>query len=445
MSKNEIVVRGDYKLDFTEDQKKVIKKQFFPPSATPEDMVYCIEVAKSVGLNPILKEIYFVERREKDPATDRWVTRIEPMPGRNAWIKLAHNSGRFAGIESEAHIENAPFLENGRWVEKPDLVATATVWRSDFDKPFVSRVSFHEYAQKKRDGKLTQFWATKPETMLKKVAEVQALRKAFSINGLYDESEVDGEVSIPPQAQKKPDLNAALTSTTREKRQKVAENVAPMVQPNAHEVVKQAQAEAEVSIEQEAPAKPRRMPLKVSKHYPKLIDAGIKQRDLKEFAVKVGLPEMDEKYINEWFNRENIEAWAAWFYGNCEHPHDLNGNITPAEEAVEAEIEEPMTVAEQEAEEVFAPKPQPQPEPVPTAQQTPAGATQLQRAAAGDGVSASVAKHYGLFIGMGLPEEDCKAFVEWAGLKADNIDEFIADPGGVADLIETFKMEAGYA
>jgi hypothetical protein len=60
-------------------------------------------------------------------------------------------------------------------------------------------------------------------------------------------------------------------------------------------------------------------------------------------------------------------------------------------------------------------------------------------------VSASVAQHYGLFIGMGLPEEDCKAFVEWAGLKADNIDEFIADPGGVADLIETFKMEAGYA
>ena len=185
MSKN-------YLIDFTDEEKKIIRSQFFPPSATSQDMQYCMSVAKELGLNPILKEIHFVERKAK--INGQWVTKIEPMPGRNAWYKLAHNSGKFAGIESEAHIEDVPVFENGVWTVKPDLVATATVYRKDTDHPFKVKVAFHEYAQKTKDGDLTQFWKTKPETMLIKVAEVQALKKAFMVSGVYDESEIGDEI-----------------------------------------------------------------------------------------------------------------------------------------------------------------------------------------------------------------------------------------------------------
>jgi len=178
-----------YAIDFTPEEKKVIRAQFFPPSATDTDMQFCMTVAREMGLNPLLHEIYFVERRAK--VNNQWVTKIEPMPGRNAWIKLAHASGKFAGMESDAKIERFPRFVDGKWVEEDDLVATAKVWRTDMKDPIVVKVNFSEYAQKTKDGNLTQFWREKPTTMLKKVAEVQALKKAFAVSGLYDPAEVE--------------------------------------------------------------------------------------------------------------------------------------------------------------------------------------------------------------------------------------------------------------
>lgn len=169
----------------------VIKK-LFPPSATEEDIRYCLAVAEEHGLSPIKREIMFIERKQIDKTSGKWITKIEPLVGRDGFLSLAHKTGQFAGMETTVEIKETPALdlEKGEWVYKKDLVARCTVYRKDSDKPFVVEVAYSEYVQTKSDGTPTNFWLTKPKTMLGKVAESQCLRKAFNISGIYSAEEI---------------------------------------------------------------------------------------------------------------------------------------------------------------------------------------------------------------------------------------------------------------
>lgn len=175
-------------ISFSSQEMNLIQKQFFPQSASNLDIDYCMGVAKSLGLNPITKEIWFVERKSK--VNNSWVTKVEPMAGRDSYLKIANRNGGFGGIETNIELKEIPYLNKGNWVFKKDLVAVCKVYKKGIDKPFISEVIYSEYVQTKQDGTPTKFWAEKPHTMLKKVAESQALRKAFNINNLYDESEI---------------------------------------------------------------------------------------------------------------------------------------------------------------------------------------------------------------------------------------------------------------
>jgi len=213
-------------IEFTEEQKRIIKNQFFPPSATTEEMIYCMNIAKNMGLNPISKEIFFVPRRAK--INGQWVEKIEPMLGRDSYVKVAHSTGLFAGIETTSKIERVPTIENGEWVEKDDLVATCKVWRKDTDIPFIVTVRYSEYVQKTNSGVPSKFWREKPDTMLKKVAESQALRKAFSINGAYSIEEVNdveydethrasvNKIKNQPDPMQEPELDASADANITE-------------------------------------------------------------------------------------------------------------------------------------------------------------------------------------------------------------------------------------
>jgi len=184
----------------SKEDKLIIRKQFFPPSATDDDMKYCMGVAKAFKLNPILKQIYFVPRGSyhKDPkgGKDIWIEKIEPLAGRDSFLTLAHRSGKFNGIETTVDIKAVPTLENSKWDIKDDLVATCKVWVTGMDNPFIVEVNYSEYVQKTKKGEVTKFYSDKPITMIKKVAESQCLRKAFNISGLYDESEIRNDEHI---------------------------------------------------------------------------------------------------------------------------------------------------------------------------------------------------------------------------------------------------------
>lgn len=190
--------------DFTTDEIELIKKQCFPTSGSAIEFQTCLAVARELGLNPILKEIHFMSRRQRQG--DKWLTRIEPLVGRDGFLSIAHRSGQLAGMESSTAVRPAPRLIAGQWETLPDLVAECRVWRKDAPQPFTVTVSFGEYVQRGNDSQPTRFWGEKPETMLKKVAESQCLRKAFNVHGVYAPEELGmgletgGEIVPDPES-----------------------------------------------------------------------------------------------------------------------------------------------------------------------------------------------------------------------------------------------------
>jgi hypothetical protein len=71
--------------------------------------------------------------------------------------------------------------------------------------------------QTTRDGKVTRFWEKMPHVMLAKVAEAQALRRAFpmELSGVYTFDEMqqaDGEGATPPAPEIRPPQQKAVES-----------------------------------------------------------------------------------------------------------------------------------------------------------------------------------------------------------------------------------------
>lgn len=109
---------------------------------------------------------------------------------KEAYFKRAEAHDQYDGIESgiivlrNGQIED---IEGTFHLPTDQLVgAWARVYRKDRKVPLLSRVSMAEY-----DGK-RNLWASKPATMICKVAKVHALREAFPtlVQGMYIEEEL---------------------------------------------------------------------------------------------------------------------------------------------------------------------------------------------------------------------------------------------------------------
>lgn len=189
---------------FSEEQIERFKKKFNMYSASKEDLAFCLAIAKEYELDPLRNQIYFVSRRTKKENSDEWITKWEPMPSRDGLHSLAVRTGNFLGMVTKANLETSFKRVNGEWVEIKDLVATAVVRMKGQFSVVATEVSvcYNEYVQKTSKGEITKFWQEKPITMLKKVAESQALRKACDITGMYTVEEmgvgdvVDGQLQL---------------------------------------------------------------------------------------------------------------------------------------------------------------------------------------------------------------------------------------------------------
>ena len=72
----EIMVRGaTAPLVFTEEQQRMIRDSF-ASGASPEAFAMLMEVAKARGLNPLLKQVHFVERWDKAKGRMVWSTQV---------------------------------------------------------------------------------------------------------------------------------------------------------------------------------------------------------------------------------------------------------------------------------------------------------------------------------------------------------------------------------
>jgi phage recombination protein Bet len=163
-------------LQFTEQQEEMIRANF-STGATKSEFEVLMAIAKARKLNPLLKQVYFVKRKDKKLNKEVWSVQVS-IDGLRA---IAERTGTYDG-QDEPEFEYVTTKEGERLI----TLARVKVYKKGVSRPFVGVARWDEYVQQ-YDGRPTKFWADMPFTMLAKCAEALAIRKAFpeDSGGLY--------------------------------------------------------------------------------------------------------------------------------------------------------------------------------------------------------------------------------------------------------------------
>lgn len=157
------------------------------PRITDKEIKLFIELAKAQKLNPFTKEI-FITKYGDYPATF--------IVGKDVFTKRAQANPLFKGMQAGIIVQRGNGVDqregSATFSDEMLLGGWCKVYVQGYDVPIYDSVSFNEYAARKADGSLNSMWASKPATMIRKVAIVHALREAFpsDFQGLYDQSEM---------------------------------------------------------------------------------------------------------------------------------------------------------------------------------------------------------------------------------------------------------------
>lgn len=165
-------------------------------NVSDQEVMMYLTLCRYQHLNPFLKEVYLI-KYGNNPATI--------VTGKDLFMKRANRNPKYAGKKAGIIIQDK---ESGELTEREgtfyipeneNLVGGwAKVYIADHKEPEYASVSFNEYVGRKSDGSLNSQWATKPATMIRKVALVQALREAFpeDCEGLYSPEEKGSAAEI---------------------------------------------------------------------------------------------------------------------------------------------------------------------------------------------------------------------------------------------------------
>lgn len=168
------------------EQAEVIAaiKQTVAKGASDAQLRVFLEVCKRTGLDPFLKEVWYV--------AEKGII----MAARDGYLRVANESPQFDGMETRV-----VRTENGIPVK-----AICTVWRKDRNHPIVCEAFYNEYV------KSSPVWKQYPSAMISKVAEVLALKRSFAINGVVTEEEIGQDAPrVPVEVQRRgPQLAAAI-------------------------------------------------------------------------------------------------------------------------------------------------------------------------------------------------------------------------------------------
>lgn len=173
MNNNELV-----KIDFSTDQVALIKSQICP-KATNDELALFIYQAKRTGLDPLARQIYAIHRKQNG------VDKMTIQTSIDGFRVIAERSGDYAGQDEPVYEERDGKI----------LKATVRVYRFRGDVRYCASVGvahWDEYCPL-YNGQPSGLWAKMPHTMLAKVAEALALRKAYpqDLSGLYTGDEMN--------------------------------------------------------------------------------------------------------------------------------------------------------------------------------------------------------------------------------------------------------------
>lgn len=152
-----------------------------------QEVVMFLKLCQMQRLNPFLREAYII-KFGNNPATictgkEALTKRAEAHPQGDGWKAgvVIERSGEIVYRDGSMVLDGETLC--GGWAE---------AFRKDRKHAFRSEVSFDEYVGRKRDGSINRQWSSKPGTMVRKVALMQALREAFpaTLGGMVDAAEV---------------------------------------------------------------------------------------------------------------------------------------------------------------------------------------------------------------------------------------------------------------
>jgi len=173
-------------------------------NVSDQEVLMFVELCKAKGMNPFERDAYLIKYKSKNPQFDTPATIIV---GKDFFIKKANENSAFEGMKAGIVVvdkENQIHEREGS-LKLPDETIVGgwcEVYRSDRKVPTKAIVAYDEYVQKKGNGEVNSMWSSKPGTMIRKVAQSQALREAFpnELRGLYQQEEmgIDGKLPQKP-------------------------------------------------------------------------------------------------------------------------------------------------------------------------------------------------------------------------------------------------------
>lgn len=180
---------------FTSEQLLLIKRTV-AKDATNDELAMFLHIAKKAGLDPFLRELWFIKYRGGETII---------MTGRDGFLSIAQKTGEFMGLQSAAIYEGDEFsvdYNNSNELKinhitnpfKKDAGKIVGGWARSKRKNCIDTieiVSWKDY-YKLFFGKVSM-WDKFPSAMIKKVAESIALKKQFGISGIVSKEEMNYE------------------------------------------------------------------------------------------------------------------------------------------------------------------------------------------------------------------------------------------------------------
>jgi phage recombination protein Bet len=182
---------GAVQKGFSKEQMEYVMKTIAPTLNEKEGWLFLLKASK-LGLNPLLGEL-----NAYSSTNGRGERQLVIIAGVHGKRRSAENTGNLKSLKTEAIYVKEIILNTEHDGKVSQIVkvnpweggrlwgATCTIVRADRpEDPTTVTVPFSEY------NRGNSIWKEKPETMIKKVAESQALTEAFpQMNGVYDEAE----------------------------------------------------------------------------------------------------------------------------------------------------------------------------------------------------------------------------------------------------------------
>lgn len=161
------------RFDPTPEQQKMIRDSY-ARGASPQEFEVLLEISRARNLNPLLRQVHYVSRKDKKLNKEVWSVQIS-IDGLRA---VAERTRQYDGQDEPEFEHNAEGLI---------VLARVKVYKKGISRPFVGVARWDEYVQTTYEGQPTKFWKDMPYTMLGKCAEALAIRKAFpeDSGGLY--------------------------------------------------------------------------------------------------------------------------------------------------------------------------------------------------------------------------------------------------------------------